>query len=204
MREFSDTIQQILSLSSLSTYFCVKIDFSTGPLLHTTLPYDVAITNLGDFTADNNLINVEAPRMSSVVDRETYKIVYSDPTFYFRESFEEGVIGTKMIIYIGFLNTADYAINGTEPGHPFTYFNYNPALSDVIIAYSGVIDSHGYTQEDDQISVVLEGSSPMASLDLVKLFMSSQESLQKIDPTDTAFNQVHIGSTAVSILWGKE
>jgi hypothetical protein len=203
MRAFSANIQAILSSDNVATFFCVKVEGILN-LMHTTLPYDITIPNLGTFLSDNGLITVEAPRLSPTVDRETYKVIYADPDFIFKPYFETGIIGTKLTVYVGFLNKFDYGISGIAPNEPFTaYYPNNLGASDILIAYSGVIDSHGYSHDNEQITVFLEGASPMASLDLVKLNMASDDALKKIDPTDTAFSEVHIGSTSVNFVWGK-
>lgn len=195
MRKVSDNVKLLVASGNISGFILVKM---AGIFLHTTLPYDINIAGLGYFSANNNLIAFDAPRQSSVVDRETYKISYTDPTFEFREIFHKGVVGTPVSTYIGFMNTTEDILGDALPGQPLLN------LEDILITYIGTIDSHGYsTTEDNAVIVVFECSSPMANLGISKPFFTSQDSLKQVNPNDTAFDQVYIGSREVNHLWGK-
>lgn len=197
MRVYSPNVQQLLARKDIGIYFCVEIQHSAGYLRHTTLPRDVSIGGI-TYIADNNLMSVEPPKLSTVVDREAYKITYTDPNFVLRSLFESGLTGAPIQVMIGFINTTDVTLGGALPGAPLLN------IADTIIAYAGVVDTQGYSMQDcEEITVVIEGSSPMSSLNLVKVFYTSQDAMRQFSATDTAFVQVYAGSKEVDFLWGK-
>ena len=197
MRAISNSIQQLLVLDNVSTFFLVTFVTYAGTVYHTNLPYDITITGLSTFLADNTLLSVDPPRQSSSVDRETYRISYADPNFIFRPYFENGMIGADISIRLGFFNTSDATIGSTPVGKPFT------DSADTIIIYEGTIDTHGYNVTEDAVTIGLEGSSPMSDLGLSKPFFTSKDSLRQVNVNDTAFDQVFQGSKTVYLYWGK-
>jgi len=199
MKTYSANVLNVIESDSLSPYFLVKLDFKDGSVYHTNTPMNVTVAGFGTFDADNSLLGIDAPRLSSVVDREAYKITYSDNDFVFRTRFETGIIGTPVTVYVGFYNTSDTVIDGILPGSPFTN------IDDLVIAYKGFIDSHGYAADTEgQVTAVLECTSPMSSLDLTKPFYTSRDSMRQINVSDTSFDDVYSGSKAINLLWGKK
>lgn len=198
-KTYSNNIKQVLQNDNMSPFFLVALEFRTGTVYHTNTPMDISVNGLGVFSADNSLLGIDPPRLSAVVDRETYKITYSDNLFIFRSLFESGIIGTPITVYIGFYNTSDATIGTILPSMPFT------DISDLIIAYKGFVDTHGHTTDvDGEVTAVLECSSPMASLDLTKPFYTSRDSMRQLEPTDSSFDDVYTGSKAINLLWGKK
>jgi len=161
------------------------------------------IPGIGTFGASSGLIEYESPRQSSAVDREVYKITYIDPTFQFRAYFEAGLTGARVTTYLGLFNsTASPVMSGgvsIPPGQPLT------GAEDLIIAYSGWVDTQGYTIDPDSGTViaVLEGSSPMASLDMSKPFRTTKEDMRTVNLNDTSFDEIYTGVSRVSYAWGK-
>lgn len=187
------SILQLLPHSNLSTFFNVEIMFDT-PWYHTTFYRDISC-KYGTFSADNTLMGVDTLRASKTVDREVYKVQYSDPTFALRSLVEAGVAGRKVSVWIGFINTLDIAVGGKAPGE---------VLDDYILVYSGYIDSTIMAMQDDTHTVTFECASPMAGLDVDKLHFTSVAYLKDIDKTDTSFDQVYDGSRSITLLWGKK
>jgi hypothetical protein len=197
MRNFSTNVLQLLGSDNISGYFLVEIKNDKVLLRHTNLPHDIVIPSIGTFSANNGLVAIEPPKLSSVVDREAYKITYTDPEFTMRPIFEQGVLGADITVYVGFINTTEGDLGGALPSQPMT------AAEDLVIAYKGVLDSHGYNITDEEITVAIEGSSPMADLSLVRTLVTSKDFSKQIDPDDTAFEQVYTGSRVVNLLWGR-
>jgi hypothetical protein len=188
-----------LTTDNVSIFYLVIIALKQSPIYHTNAPFNIVIPALGSFQADNGLVGIDSPRLSSVVDRESYKITYSDSNFEFRDLFESGIIGTEVSVYIGFYNTTTANVNGTDIGKPFT------DMSDLILAYQGFIDSHGHTTDvDGEVLAVLECSSPLASLDLVKPFYTSRDAMRQVNANDASFDEVYQGSKEINLLWGKK
>jgi hypothetical protein len=200
MKKYSANISQLLNLDNLSPYFLVKLDFKSGAIYHTSTPMDVVVSALGaTFISNNTLLSIDAPRLSAIVDRESYKITYADNDFSFRSIFASGVIGTPVTVFVGFYNTTDAILGGALPSMPLA--NYE----DLVIAYKGAIDSHGHaTDTEGQVTAVIECTSPMASLDLVKPFYTSKDAMAQLNPTDIAFDQVYVGSKGLNLVWGKK
>lgn len=199
MSQVSTNIRTLLGLDSISTFSLVHIITPLVTLKDTTASFDIAIPSLGLFTANNGLLDIEPPRLSSVVDRSAYKISYADPEFSKRSLFESVLTGSKVTVYVGFFNKTTSVLGGALPGDPLL------DLDDLVVGYSGVVDTQGYTVDPNNGSVtaVIECSSPMASLGLIKSFYTSQDSLKQVSDIDTAFDQVYTGSRQVSHLWGK-
>lgn len=197
MRKFSSNVKLLLSQSGIMPFYLVKIELTSGTLYHGTLPYDVTIPGIGTFLSNNNLIEIEPPKLSNVVDREAYKLTYTDPSFFFKDKFDSGAVGTLVTVYAGFFNTSGGALGGVPPGAPLTDQN------DIVVAYRGVLDSHGYSVQDDKVTVSIECSSPMADLDLARAFNTDKQSMKTVNENDSAFDQVFEGSGAVNLLWGK-
>lgn len=201
MRNLGAVVSALMARSSIKYFFLVSI---RGTDHSSSLPYNITMGNGTTYLADNGLIGVEPPRLSTTVDREAYKIAFADPQFTMKSYFEDGAVGDTVEVRLGFINPTDSPIVGSDavdvqPGMPFL------AMADTIVTYRGTVDNHGYTINFDENSVTatVEGSSPMADLDLVRTFQTSKECLKQFAPTDTAYDQVFDGSEEIIIKWGK-
>jgi hypothetical protein len=198
MRKFSSNVKALLTSDTLSAFFMVKLTINNITLMDTTLPYDITVPGIGTFVSDNGLISVETPRLTTVVDRAAYKIIYADPDLEFKSRFEIGAIGSPVQVYAGFFNTTDSVLGSANPGAPMT----DP--EDIILLYSGIIDSNGHTlSEDAEIFATFECSSPMADLNAKKRFLTTDAELRKRNPADTALQYSYIGSATTTLGWGK-
>jgi hypothetical protein len=114
MRNISASIQLLLAQDYIDTFYLVALGATRR---HTTINRNITFN--GDlFLGNSELASVEPPRLSSVVDREPYKVSYVDPLFTFRSEFETGMVGQVVIIYLGFINTLDTAIGAVQSGQP--------------------------------------------------------------------------------------
>ncbi len=189
----------MLSLPEINFVYLVKTVTPYAVYLETTAPFDLSIPGLGVFDSSSSLASVDEMRMSKAVDRAIYKIVYVDPDFQKRALFEVGLTGSRITVYMCFFNPTENTIGNVDPGEPFT----DP--DDLLIIYSGKVDTQGYTIEPDEgtISAVIECASPMASLDLSKPYLTSKDALRAVNPNDTSFDQVTNSSSRATVLWGK-
>jgi hypothetical protein len=199
MREFTENQQAVLALDDISGFFLVKTVVGDTEILETTAGRDIEIPSLGLFIADSGLLTVEAPRLSKAVDRETYKIVYVDPNFEKRSLFEAGLTGAPVSVYLCLINTTGGFLGSFANGEPLT------DLEDLIVVYSGVVDTQGYSVDPNEgkVIAVMECSSPMAALNMSRPFMTSKDAMRQVSATDTAFDNVFVGSKKISYLWGK-
>lgn len=198
MRPYSNNVKLLLNSDNIKLYYLIEIIVGNTILRHTSTGYDITV-NGNIFYKENNLISIDPPQMSFNVDREAYKIQYADPEFSMRSMLEDSVTGANVTVMIGFFNTLDVVLSGVEPGFPLT------DLNDILIGYKGVIDSNGYTIDEDNesVSILFECSSPMAALDLSKPYITSQEYVRQLNAVDSAYDQVYVGSKEIELLWGK-
>lgn len=203
MKNLSSNIQTLLDLTdNLNSFLLVKIVTPLAPpndlFLHTTLPYNITISGLGTFSADNGLAGIDLPQQTASVDRESFKITYMDPLFYFRDLFDTGLTGSEVFVWGGLFNTSNTIIGGVNPGDVFSN------QSDLSLIYNGVIDTVSIsTNDDEKVLSTLECSSPMIGLAINKAFRTSQDFLKQFNPIDSAFDFVYVGSKEVDFLWGK-
>jgi hypothetical protein len=199
MRQISPNIFTLLNLDNPATFYLVKIVTPLQIIQDTTASFDIASPSLGLFVSQNNLMSVDTPRLSNVTDRATYKVVYIDPLFEKRAMFENVLTGSSVTIWIGFYNTSSGTLGSALPGDPLIDAN------DLTIIYSGVVDTQGYVvdPQNGTVTAVVECSSPMASLGMVRPMYTSKDSLLQRAKGDTAFDQVYAGSGQISYLWGK-
>lgn len=202
MRKLSSAVNTMLSLYNTKSFFLVEL--SGLSRYHTTLPFNITMSNGITYTSDGGLVGVDPPRLSSVVDREAYKISFADFSYDFRTAFNQGIVGDPLTVRIGFFNTSDSAVAGftgtlVQPGQVFTNIN------DTIIVYEGVIDNHSYDIDvpGSSSTCLIEGSSPMAHLDLVKSFFTSRDQMRQVNTSDSSLDEVYKGSGEISLRWGK-
>ncbi len=204
MRKLSDNVLSLLALEDIRIYYLVDISITTSTTT-TTIIKDTTLNRnitVGDDTylGNGRIQAVQPPRLSSTVDREAYQIILNDSDFSIRPYLEDSLVGAFFRIRSGFFNTSDSYLSGANPGFPIT------TPEDVLTVYEGNVDTASYTIDfnSGQIRLAIEGSSPMGSLGRINGFYTSKEQMQRRDVTDTSFDQVYVGSTALTLLWGKD
>lgn len=199
MRTLSNNVKLLLSNDNVSLFYLVKIDAPGQTFRFTTAATDLDVPGIGNFESGGGLLIVDAPRLSSAVDRSIYKITFIDPEFTKRELFEAGLTGAIATVMVGFFNTTDVVLGGAQVDEPLLSTN------DMIIAYSGSIDTQGYSIDPNNGTVfaVLDCASPMTTLEMSKVFFTSKEFMSRTVPADTCFDQVSVNAQKVTYLWGK-
>ena len=187
MKNISSSIKYLLSRDVVSVFYLVAISNDSVNIKSTTNASDFYMPSVGNFSSSDGLIVVEPPDNTSSIDRSSYKIAYADPEFILRPILEAGIIGARVDAYLGFINTVN-----------------NTALDDVLLIYSGSVDTYGYEINTSEGTVIasLECSSPMGSLGMKRGFYTTRSEIKQIDPSDTCFDQVTVGSKAI-YAWGK-
>jgi hypothetical protein len=191
----SNTIKDIIELDRIKYFFLVSI----GSNHYTSNPFDITLSNGVTYVSDGGLTSVDPPTFSSTVDRSTYSVAFTDVSSELKSYFEDGATGDSFIVRIGFYNTLDIETEGVEVGGLFTQ------LHNTILIYKGVIDTQSYSLSFDNggLTARIEGSSPMADLDLVKPFYTNKDSMKQVNIHDTAFDKVFDGSGQIKLKWGK-
>jgi hypothetical protein len=202
MRNLGAVVSNLMTLGGIEYFFLVSL---RGADHSTSLPYSITMSNGITYLHDNGLTSVEPPRLSTTVDRESYKIAFADPNFLMRSYFESGAVGDAIEVRVGFINPTDSPIVGSDgvsvaPDAPFLDIRHT------ILSYKGIVDNHGYNIDfgDKSVIATIEGSSPMADLDLVRVYYTSKESIKQFSATDTSYDQIYEGSEEIVIKWGKE
>lgn len=213
MKYLSDAVKEILATDDIAHYYLVKMgpfknaDGDTETMFHTHVSGGITI---GDdyYSDDNTLTHVDPPRQSAAVDRENFKIMYSDPEFLYRGLFEKGFSGVPVEIYIGFFNTLGKALGGPKVNgiYPTGVGAGEPLENkmDLVTVYVGASDTPTYNIDmDGDITASIECTSPMGALGMVRTLLTSKERLRSQNPTDSSYDQIYIGSAGLDLLWGK-
>jgi len=192
----SDTIKNIIELDRIKYFFLVSI----GIRNYTSNPFDITMSNGITYISDGGLKNIDPPTFSNTVDRSTYSVIFSDVSSELKSYFEEGATGDNFNVRVGFYNTLDNETEGVEVGEVFTQ------ISNTILIYKGVVDTQSYALSfnNGELTAKIEGSSPMADLDLVKPFYTNKDSMKQLNPNDTSFDKVFDGSGQIKLKWGKK
>lgn len=157
----------------------------------TTLPFDVTFQN-ELYICNNKIKAIQAPKASSVIDREAFTISLVDLDFSFKNYFDGGATGDTVSLRMGVIA------------------NDTPLLSlnDTLLLLEGVIDSASVdvNHSEDTVTANLEISSPLAALDRRNTYFTSKRSYLEKTPNsqgDTSFDQIHVGSGQAVLKWGK-
>jgi len=185
MRTFSSAVQTVINSDNIKFVFLIKLEFLSNYYLcsyHRDLEYDGRL-----YLANSGLFEFDSPKFSSVVDRESYKIVIADLLDVMSLEFRANVVGKPIQVFISLLDSNDQPLLG---------------VGDVMSVYKGYVDSPAITNDFEQKLAVIEGTSPMSDLDLVKVFTASKDGMDQVDNTDTSFDEIY-ENKSVSIKWGK-
>lgn len=192
MIELSTRLQTLLSGRAIEPFYL--LDFGGE---YTTTFYRDLVFNGHTYSANNRIVALDAPQITSVVDREMYKITLADPGFDLGEMVSGVVSGTALVGTPIELRTGFVDQTTNEP-------ELNP--SDTFILYSGIVDSGAYeikTSEQGEVLLLISCVSPMADLDMVRTAYTSKEYARRKNPADTSFDQIYVGSGAINIKWGR-
>jgi len=186
MRTFSSTVQNLISQDTVDFFFLIDLEFSTTYRL-SSLPYDVTFDG-NNYTANGAILEVDSPKFSSVVDRESYRVVVvEDDNDTFKGEIDQNVVGKDMTVRVGFFDS-----------------NGDPVLTtnDVLLVYKGYVDSPAISNNFDNKLVTFEGTSPMSDLDMVIPFIGSKNGIKQKDEDDESFSNIY-GESVIKLKWGK-
>lgn len=188
MITFSSNIISVLQQPLIESFHLVRI----GSYRTCSYFRDITLSSGEVFPADGNLLGVDPPQTSSVVDKNPYNLLFADPEMVYGGYAEEGLTGQIIEVGLCFVNQATKS--------PYTN------VADIILAYKGKVSATSYQIDTNLVgssAFIVEGSSPMSDLDLVKAFYTSKSFLNNLDMTDTSFDQVYEGAGPVNLRWGK-
>jgi len=185
MREFSSTVESLISSNNIRFFFLIELNFIQNYYL--TSHYTDIDFGGNVYIADGGLYEYDSPKQSSVVDRESYRIVISDVSDTLITEFKANVVGKPITVHCGLLDSNNQPLLGTN---------------DLIVVYRGFVDSPSINNDFEQKTAILEGTSPMADLDAVNNFVCSRDGMDQKSSTDTSFDDIFEDSQ-INIKWGK-
>ena len=185
MRTISAATQAVLDSDNVKIIFLMELQFSSTyrfTSYHSDLVYDG-----NTYIADGGMFEFDSPKFSSVVDRESYKIVIADQAALMLSEFRVNVIGKPINVKVALLD-----VNG------------NPMLDvdDVLSVYNGFVDSPSISNDFEQKLAIIEGTSPMSDLDMVRSFITSKAGMDQHSSIDTSFDEIY-DNKQTTVKWGK-
>lgn len=185
MRAFSAAVQTVLDSDLIEYAFLIKLEFNSN-YYFTSNSYDVVYD--GDtYLANGGLYEFDSPKFSTVIDRESYKVILSELLDEMMPEFKLNVVGKPIEVFAALRDANGQLLLDT---------------TDVINVYKGVVDKPTINNDFDTKLAVLEGTSPMSDLDMVRPFMSSKDGMDQKSATDTSFDEVY-DSSEITLRWGK-
>ncbi|MDB9983379.1 hypothetical protein OAD54_01385 [Candidatus Pelagibacter sp.] len=185
MRQFSTAVQTVLDSDLIEYAFLIKLSFNSTYYL-TSNSYDVDYGE-NTYLANSGLYSFDNPKFSAVVDRESYKIVISEILDEMLPEFKLNVVGKPIEVFVALRDASGDLLLST---------------GDVLKVYKGTVDKPSISNDFEEKLAVLEGTSPMSDLDLVRNFISSKDGMDQKSGTDTSFDEIYDGNE-ITIKWGK-
>jgi len=185
MRQFSTAVQTVLDSDLIEYAFLIKLSFNSSYYL-TSNGYDV-VYNGNTYLANSGFYEFDSPKFSTVVDRESYKVVISELFNEMLPEFKLNVVGKPIEVFVALRDASGDLLLST---------------GDVLKVYKGTVDKPSISNDFEEKLAILEGTSPMSDLDLVRVFITSKDGMDQKSATDTSFDEVYDGSE-ITIKWGK-
>lgn len=193
MISFSTAVVEILSQPTIESFYLVRIMNGVTELYSTTSYFrNITLSNGVTYYSDGRLLSVDAPQLSSTVDRELYRIAIADPDFNSGAAADAGLIGKQAEVRLCFVS------HSTKM--PLT------SVADCPTVYKGTVEGTSYSIETAGVGesvLSLSCSSPMADLDLRRPIYLSKDTTSSRNPLDTFCDQIYEGSGQLTLKWGK-
>jgi hypothetical protein len=194
MLTFSAKVTSIIASGKGEVFLFVHFLNGNGTL------YRASTTHFNSFTASNNvtyladdfIVAIDNPQISTVVDREQYKLTVADYNFFSEAEAKNGMVGMKVEVRLGFIDP--------DTGQPLTN------VADSLVVYKGKIDSVGATintEERGDSIFVISCASPMLALDMKKPIFLSKDYIRSQNPIDSCCDSIYKGSSGITLKWGK-
>ena len=187
MRSFSANVQSILSGDFIEYFLLIDLELAGATYNLTTHNADIFTDNFITYLANGAVFEYDSPKQNSVLDRSAYTLQLIDPSDVLFNEFRTGVINRPVTIRAGFIDST-----------------LGPLVSDadLVYVYRGYIDAPKITNNFSSKIVELECSSPMADLDMVRSFWTTENGMDQYSTTDTSFDRINEGYE-LQLEWGK-
>jgi hypothetical protein len=188
MISFSPVVQGICANPSVSSFYLVRVAsfYFTNYFKNVDFGGDT-------YVADGYLKDVDLPQLGSIVDRQQFKITFSDASLDFGVHANNNLVGKIAKIYVVFLDDV----------------TNQPRLEpeNVLVSNDSAVDGVSYSINTASVGEALftvTCSSPMMDLDASAPFYTSADFYNKNYPGDTCCEQIYEGSSMISLRWGKQ
>lgn len=182
-QEFIDALQR----NPLKFFVVVGIFIDSGTLWFSSFarPFvcdDIYIRGGADLQA------VDTPRVSSSVDKEKFRVVFSGRDSIPLLEQKSNLSGRELEVWVGYHD---------EDGIPV-----NDSFNKMMLAYRGGIDQNAIQNDFESIRVMITGTSPLVNLDQRGGYPVSKDGMDQINTNDTSFDFLYKGSSK-TLEWGK-
>lgn len=186
MRTFSTTVRNILNGDNVRFFYLIDLYFNNA--YHFTSYSNNIVYNENTYISDGGLFEIDTPKLSSIVDREAYKVIIVDLADELLQEIEANIVGKDILVRIGFIDPVTNA----------------PLLNneDIQYVYKGYVDKPEVVNDWDNKLASIEGTSPMSDLDMVNSFVTSRSSMKARNATDTSFDEI-FDNSELELKWGK-
>jgi len=183
MKNTPASITSALGQDVLRPYLILDMEFTTGTVRLTNLAYDITVDS-NVYLSDGGLTEFSPPQLTSVLDREVYRIKLVDHGNTYKNYFESGVLGTPVTVRLG--------IEGN--------------LTDFDILYKGRIDATFIETESSEYTkhAIIECSSPFGALDRTTDRRTEKNTQRQINSSDSAFDRIYNSADEITLKWGKK
>ena len=100
MIQFSLAIQALLQQPVVEAFYLVRIGNSYNK---TTFYSDLSFDGV-NYVSDGSLLSVEPPQLTSVVDKQNFKLTLADPLMELGSASETSLTGTTVQVRVGFVD----------------------------------------------------------------------------------------------------
>jgi hypothetical protein len=189
MRNDAATIWALIDTETIEDFYVlIDVQLGSNHYYYTSLPHDLVFGG-NTYISNGKIAEVEAPIQTNIVSSESYRIKLSDHSGFFANLFDGGVINGDFTVYLGFKTNGDL----------------NATAAEVMTMYKGAISSVAkeFDPENGTAYAVVEGASPVADLDSVQTFITSENGMDQYSSSDTSFDKIHESGKEVKMKWGK-
>jgi len=186
MRVFSPKVQSIIDSGNIKFFYLIDLYF-TSAYHFTSYSSDIVYSG-NTYTSDGGLFEIDTPKLSSIIDREAYKVVVADLSDQMLAEIRANIVGKDILVRLGFV----------DPVTDQPLLNAN----DILNVYKGYVDTPEVVNSWDAKLASIEGTSPMADLDMINSFLTSRDSMHQRNANDSSFDEIY-DSSELDLKWGK-
>jgi len=187
MRQFSSNVQSVLSEDFVEYFLLVDLELPGATYNLTTHKAAITTDDSVVYSANGAVFEYDSPRQNSALDREAYTIQLIDPSDALFDEFRTGVVNRNVTIRAGFVHSTLGPLTGDL---------------DLVYVYRGYIDSPKISNNFSSKIVELQCSSPMADLDMIRSFWTTENGMDQYNLTDTSFDRINEGYE-LQLEWGR-